>query len=68
VLDQLYAVIDSQKEEQVNALAYQLRPVAAHAFYQRLHRLLAQLFGDLPAAAAEQAGGIGRVWVGVINC
>ena len=55
-----------QVVEHVGAFADQLGPVAADAFDQRLDRFLAQLLGDLLAAAAEQAGGIGGVGIGAL--
>ncbi len=50
----------------VGALAHQLGLVAADALDQRLDGFLAQLLGDLLAAAAEQAGGIGGVGIGAL--
>src|SRR5260370_17816049 len=55
-----------QMVEHVGAFAHELRPVAADAFDQRLDGFLAQLFGDLLAAAAEQAGRVGSVGVGAL--
>jgi hypothetical protein len=52
--------------EQVGAFGDQLRPVALDALDQRLDGFLAQLLGDLGAAAAEQAGGVGGVGVGAL--
>ena len=52
--------------EHVGALADQLGLVAADALDHGLDRFLAQLLGDLLAAAAEQAGGIGGVGIGAL--
>src|SRR5205814_9031017 len=50
----------------IGALAHELGLVAANALDQRLDRLFAQLLGDLLAAAAEQAGGVGGLRVGAL--
>src|SRR6185436_19235448 len=55
-----------QVVEQVGALADQLDLVAADALDQRLDRLLAELLGDLLAAAAEQAGSVGSLGIGAL--
>src|SRR5882762_9908821 len=52
--------------QHVGAFADELGPIAADAFDQRLDRFLAQLLGDLLAAAAEQAGCIGGVGIGAL--
>ena len=55
-----------QVVEHVGALGHELGLVAADAFDQRLDRLFAELLGDLLAAAAEQARGVGRVGIGAL--
>src|SRR5688572_30828159 len=55
-----------QVVEQVGAFGDQLRPVALDALDERLDGFLAQLLGDLRAAAAEQTGGVGGIGVGAL--
>src|SRR5882757_10768875 len=52
--------------QHVGAFADELGLVAADAFDQRLDGFFAQLLGDLLAAAAEQAGGVGGVGIGAL--
>src|SRR5581483_11053852 len=53
-----------QVVEHVGALAHELGLVAADALDQRLDRLLAQLLGDLLAAACEQPRRVRSVGIG----
>src|SRR5512143_468495 len=55
-----------QVVEHVGAFTHELGPVATDAFNQRFDGFLAQLLGDLLAAAAEQAGGVGSIGVGAL--